>query len=257
MPLSMSILRTHAREMLGSGVVNVEVTDAQIDQSVRLTVALLNRYLPAHRWAMLTSNTSGRYRLDNLGYPGFSDVVDVQEIKFDPSVPSSNNDIDVFDPMIYLPGTFASDGFIANYRLAIERLRTARRMFSNELEWRAFWEPNSITGAREYALYVSTGSTGRYRYGFQYLCYITPDDNAFTGVSWIDFGVESWVLQYVTACAKETLAAIRRKFQGIPGPDGSDLALDGSDLAADAQIEKDNLIAELKGMRSSLPPIVG
>ena len=57
---------------------------------------------------------------------------------------------------------------------------------------------------------------------------------------------KQWVRKYTLALSKELLGAIREKYNSIPIPDG-EVSLDGAALRAEAQVEKDALIDQLRG----------
>ena len=54
-----------------------------------------------------------------------------------------------------------------------------------------------------------------------------------------------WIMKYYLSLCKELLGAIRAKYQSIPIP-GGETSLDGSELRAEAQQEKEQLITELR-----------
>jgi len=56
---------------------------------------------------------------------------------------------------------------------------------------------------------------------------------------------KQWIRKYTLALAKELLGAIREKYSTIPIPD-SEVSLDGAALRAEAQVEKDELIKQLR-----------
>lgn len=56
---------------------------------------------------------------------------------------------------------------------------------------------------------------------------------------------KQWIRKYTLALSKELLGAIREKYNQIPIPD-AEIQLDGDALRAEAQIEKDNLITQLR-----------
>jgi len=56
---------------------------------------------------------------------------------------------------------------------------------------------------------------------------------------------KQWIRKYTLALAKELLGAIREKYNTVPIPDG-DVSLDGAALRAEAQVEKDALIEQLR-----------
>jgi hypothetical protein len=56
---------------------------------------------------------------------------------------------------------------------------------------------------------------------------------------------KQWIRKYTLALSKELLGAIREKYNEIPIPDAT-ISLDGAALRAEAQIEKDTLIEQLR-----------
>ena len=54
-----------------------------------------------------------------------------------------------------------------------------------------------------------------------------------------------WIRKYTLALAKELLGAVREKYSSIPIP-GSEISLDGGELRAEDQTEKDALIEQLR-----------
>jgi hypothetical protein len=59
-----------------------------------------------------------------------------------------------------------------------------------------------------------------------------------------DVGVQ-WIRKYTLALSKELLGAIREKYSSIPIPD-AEISVDGAALRAEAQVEKDMLITQLR-----------
>ena len=56
---------------------------------------------------------------------------------------------------------------------------------------------------------------------------------------------KQWIRKYTLALSKELLGAIREKYSNVPIPDG-EVSLDGAALRAEAQVEKDMLINQLR-----------
>jgi len=56
---------------------------------------------------------------------------------------------------------------------------------------------------------------------------------------------KQWIRKYTLALTKELLGAIREKYNSIPIPDG-EVSLDGAALRAEAQVEKDALVTQLR-----------
>lgn len=56
---------------------------------------------------------------------------------------------------------------------------------------------------------------------------------------------KQWIRKYTLALCKELLGAIREKYSSVPIPDG-DIQMDGGALRAEAQVEKDALVTQLR-----------
>ena len=56
---------------------------------------------------------------------------------------------------------------------------------------------------------------------------------------------KQWIRKYTLALSKELLGAIREKYSSIPIPD-AEVSLDGAALRAEAQVEKDELVKQLR-----------
>lgn len=56
---------------------------------------------------------------------------------------------------------------------------------------------------------------------------------------------KQWIRKYTLALSKELLGAIREKYNSVPIPDG-EVSLDGAALRAEAQVEKDALVTQLR-----------
>ena len=56
---------------------------------------------------------------------------------------------------------------------------------------------------------------------------------------------KQWIRKYTLALSKELLGAIREKYSSVPIPDG-EVNLDGAALRAEAQVEKDALVTQLR-----------
>ena len=67
----------------------------------------------------------------------------------------------------------------------------------------------------------------------------------FIQYSFINDVGKQWIRKYTLALSKELLGAIREKYNSIPIPDG-EVSLDGAALRAEAQVEKDALITQLR-----------
>jgi hypothetical protein len=67
----------------------------------------------------------------------------------------------------------------------------------------------------------------------------------FIQYSYINDVGKQWIRKYTLALSKELLGAIREKYSSVPIPDG-EVSLDGAALRAEAQVEKDMLVTQLR-----------
>ena len=67
----------------------------------------------------------------------------------------------------------------------------------------------------------------------------------FIQYSFINDVGKQWIRKYTLALSKELLGAIREKYSSIPIPD-AEISLDGAALRAEAQVEKDMLVTQLR-----------
>lgn len=252
--LSRDMLRNYVRAKLGRDIVRVELSDAQIDACVQDAVRLFNMYLPLHGMRVLPNSTTSRHNMSAL-VPGIQSVISVTGTR-SRTYNATYDRLDLFDPLVYLAGAAPAVSGIASYWQGLEMLQQARRVFGSEVEWYETWEHNEQTNQRELALYVQVGENTRQQLGCEYLVALTPDDDPRTGLRCIPSDMEKWTTDYVLAQAKTVLGRALRKFQGIPSPEGADMALDGQELAAEGDTAIERLESQIKNMRKTFPPIV-
>jgi hypothetical protein len=249
--LTRDFLRNHVREQLGRGVVRVELTDAQIDAAIGDAARLYNRYVPRHKRAVLPASPNGRYALSDL-HPMIQEVVNVVGVRNrDTSV---GDRIDLFDPLIYMPGGAINTGGLATYLQSLESIEYARRIFSSEVEWTTQWENDG--GSLKLIMYIATATSSNQVYGYEYVEGVTADDSPTSGLRFVGQDMHDWFVRYVLAVCTRTLGRALRKFQGIPGPEGADLQLDGTDLVTDAENALSDLTDQIQQTRTSFPYII-
>jgi hypothetical protein len=127
----------------------------------------------------------------------------------------------------------------------IRKSQYSFNIVDNKLE--IFPIPTNRTPERIYFDYIS-------RYEFEHDSQtIQPDSLSdysdvpydFIQYSKINDVGKQWIRKYTLALAKELLGAIREKYNSVPIPDG-EVSLDGAALRAEAQVEKDALITQLR-----------
>lgn len=106
-------------------------------------------------------------------------------------------------------------------------------------------------------LYIDTPMNRFFQVSYIYTIALTPDDTRETGLIHIPVEFEELILRTVLGYAKFMLSHIRDKFKGIPGPDGSPLEMDGSDINSEALQELDECRMEFKSRSLQVPPLYG
>ena len=136
------------------------------------------------------------------------------------------------------------------YLQQYQYLEQARRISSSEFEWHAQW-------ARDGNYYIYYEAAESYSHlTYEYLWHITPDDNADTGLSWIPAQHTDWIVDYVTARAKQILGRQLRKFGGITNPEGGVDQTDGEQLIQEGREDERELKEQIKLRRPPIPPMI-
>ena len=253
--LEVAEIRDEVRTELGScmndgawGIV-VELEDEHIDNALKRALRVYNRNRPVHGNKVLAvTEGQKKYGPINDAIPGFTGVTSVSFVDPDRLATS---DIDPFEPLLVYSSTGLSTGgdTIGEWMQRLQYNEQARRVTSSDPEWKGQWE------GRSYYLYVDVHS--EYLCSFEYTFHVTPDNNVDTGVQLIPDGDADWVLDYTTARCKQILSRIRGKFQGIPGPDGSETPVDWSELMTEGREDQERLEEEIRKRRRPLPPVLG
>lgn len=264
-----SSVKTKVRELLGEGLVDVELTDNQLRTFVTKATQAINSYLPNRRWVLLPTQNPGRFLIsDKAGVtptsgsavtylPGFSQVITVEGVRN--SVMNVER-IDLYNPITFIQGGLLTDGGLAAYIAAQNQIKQARSVFSSDLSFRGFWAPEPVVGGgyeRVYNLYISRGDDLQMTYGMEYATAMTDDDDPLTGIGYLGDEMQHWFLKYCLAEAKRTLGRALNKHQGIPSPEGVDVQLDGLDLKSDGDNESEMLMRSLMSMSKNIGPYIG
>lgn len=242
--LTLATLRQHAADVLGEGIVDIELKAGQHAASLRRTMATYNRYRAPWKTAVLTgaSSATKRYALTQTGLRG---VIDVQ---FVPTTISS----DALDPFS-LAQTAQQSQLSPTYgEMEQERgyLEQARRVMATDPDWYGQREDDGV-----YYLYVDIRSP--HDVMFTYVMDLTADDNATTGLSQVDTTDVDWFLDYYVAQCSTMLGRGLRKHGGVAMPEGGTESLDGESLRSEAREDLTRLEDTIKSRRRPLPIVTG
>lgn len=245
--LTDAAIREEISSRLGGSQLDIELDARDFQLATREALQRYSRYRPLLLWSALPATIGQkRYVLALNEHPGLQGVLDVQFITR-LSNPSSFDPFNPFDTG--LSTWMIGDATYGDLAQQIISMKDIRRVVSAEPEWNGFWE-----GA-EYALYVDiTSSTTvvAYRWAGAY----TPDANASTGMQRVPEPDVDWLLDYIEARCMVTVGRVRRKFGGIPNPDGGVDEIDGSAMADEGKVKMDEMLAELKARTFPIPPSI-
>jgi hypothetical protein len=210
----------YAVAQLGFPVMDVELEPLQQEILLERVFDEYSRWMPIEKMDALVnvSSSINKYDLEELGAPYGKGIVDVKFV--------SPNDFfspisGVFSLGIPHPISHLSPD---QYELSMQYIKTARKIYSSEPDWR--WTEPCLW------LYSPTGYGGPFMAGYTYYADVMdPED--------IPSDDHSWVKDYFLALSKIAIGEARGKFPMIPGPYGQQIR--GAEMSAEGQQEKARL----------------
>lgn len=205
------------KRRLGDGMVNVELTEAQLGDAVDEALELYNVFIPRKIYFPLACSSSNtRYDLSGSTYNDIQNVVAVQY------VPQGQQST-------FYSSFYESSGLpIANFPDFGLSLQAMREQFQvSEILFDAV--PDFVFDIDNRILYLKTpiGATE-----------VILVCAARASLSQVRYNLASLFLDGCVAYAKEMLGIVRRKYQGATLP-GGEVNLDGMELSNEAKDEKD------------------
>lgn len=242
--LNKTDIREETQSRLGGSRLRVELDQEDYDRATKEAIRQFSRAVPfiAHR-ALPVTAAQKVYVLAPVDHVGLTGVIDVQFItrRTDPSA------IDPFDPYdTVLGGLLIGDETFGDIFQRLAYLEDAARIVSAEPEWRGQWV------GQDYNLYVDI-VRDPVLVSYTWCGAYTPDTNAATGMQLIPEHDTDWILDYIEARCMVTMGRVRRKFGGIPNPEGGVDEIDGREMADEGKIKMDDLLEEIKQRRFVLP----
>jgi len=218
----------YIKDQLGEGIFSVELTQAQIDNSIGDALYLYSARQPLIKFKALIVNPQIKvYKIDHD--VGFG-IFDVHFVQPDPQ-PSAIFYANLLDVAPIKVSTMESYDIFLRWR------KTFMRVTSVEPNWE--WEPTS----QSLMVYSPIEQTKACYFWF-----------APRTVNQIPMQHVNWFRRYATAKAKNTLGKARSKFQGLlPGP-ARDINLNGDALQQESNEEILALEAQLLSFQSDPPP---
>lgn len=227
-------LKFHALSQLGHPAVLVEIIESQMEQVLRSTGNFIAQYFPnEEKYAFFMTQPL------QAEYPIPDDAYWIRSVSWDPST-TRLDDIFGAESFLFNIGNISGvQNILTDYHLLQHYRKFSQRILGNEGTWEFKVERGDSDSSNGVGL--NYGGTiklfpvpkGSFPVIIQYL----PSVSAF----------RSPVSQEATyraflARMKEALGHTRRKIQGIPGPDGGSITLDGGDLVTEGREEYEKAV---------------
>lgn len=227
-------LKFHALSQLGHPVVHVELTEPQMEQILRSTGNFIAHYFPLQeKYAFfMTQPLQAEYPIPNDAYW-------IRSVSWDPST-TRIDDIFGAESFLFNIGNISGiQNMLLDYHLLQSYRKFSQRILGNE----GTWEFKVTRGEAD-----SSGGVGN-NYGGTIKLFPVPKGSFPVVIEYIP-SVNSFrspqaqeaVYRAFLAQMKIALGQSRRKLQGIPGPDGGQITLDGGDLVTEGREEYDKAV---------------
>lgn len=246
---------------LGSSGVDVELAQADIEKAMKDALRLYNRSRPFVGNAKLAiTRAQKKYGPIDTLHGG---LMGVREVRFDTRTVEAG-EVDPFNPHLIQHGHTGMGGDTGGE--IAQRLAYAEdvsKVMSAEPEAQPMWEPDG-----HLYIYVDIQQTTQVWCSYVWTAKFYFDPPAapdpvpagwtpYLPMTMIPEGDTDWFMDFVLARAKQTLAKIRGKFEGIPNPDGGQDPVDWSALNDEGKERERELTEEMKLRRRQLPPVTG
>ncbi len=222
-------LKFHALSQLGHPVVHVELMESQMEQVLRSTGNFISHYFPLEeRFAFFMTQPL------QAEYPIPEDAYWIRNVSWDPST-TRIDDIFGAESFLFNIGNISGvQNILTDYHLLQSYRKFSQRILGNEGSWDFKVErgdSNSSNGVG-----TNYGGTiklfpvpkGSFPVVVQYLPSVTNLKSP---------QAQETIYRAFLAKMKMALGHARRKLQGIPGPDGGSITLDGGDLVGEGKEE--------------------
>jgi hypothetical protein len=256
--LTTDVIEDEVKKALGGSQVEVELGEDDFDKCLKDCVRLYNRTRPGHgRIAIPVTPQQKKYGPLNSWPPGAPTTAltippTIQGIVRGQFVTNQAPVTDPFDTINngigrVLSGQGTPFGEIDQQ---LQYIKTARVVASSDPDWQQAWEGD------QFWIYVDIARTP-VLFAAEYTFHFTPDDDKLSGVSMIPDGDTDFLVGFVLARAKQILANVRGKFQGVVNEEGATDPIDFEELRQEGKDEEAEWTEELKKRRRPLIPVIG
>jgi hypothetical protein len=227
-------LKFHALSQLGHPVVLVESVESQMEQVLRSTGNFIAHYFPLEeRYAFFMTQPL------QAEYPIPEDAYWIRDVSWDPST-TRIDDIFGAESFLFNIGNISGvQNILTDYHLLQSYRKFSQRILGNEGHWEFKVErgeadsDNGVGSNYGGTIKLFPVPKGSFPVVIQYL----PSVNTFRSPQ-----AQEAVYRAFLAQMKIHVGAARRKYSGIPGPDGGAITLDGGDLVTEGREEYDKAV---------------
>lgn len=215
-------IKMHVISQLGGPIVGVEISEPQMEQILRSTGDWIAGYFPMEtRFAFfMTKPLESEYELP-------TDAWWIRKVSWDPAITNINQIFSAESFLFNIGNISGIQNLLTDYHLLQAYRKFSQRILSNEGSWDFSVNANTIR--------LFPVPKGTFPVVVEYI----PTISEFKSP-------QSREITYraVIAQMKIALGHARRKFGGIPGPDGSTITFDGDALVSEGREEYEKAQAD-------------
>lgn len=224
-------MKHYCLSQLGHGIVDVEITEPQMEAALRVTGDFIAGYFPREQ-RLASFYTSPLVST----YPLPSDAYWVQEVSWTPLATTS---LDIFGVEAFLvnagniAGITGAQGLLTDYHLLQSYRKFAQKILGTEGHWEVIGEGPGGPETQKIRLYPTPKGA------YPVLVLYQPVVTHFRSPQ-----AKLIAHEMLLAEVKMMVGAARRKISGFPTPDGGSVAMDGEALVMEGKAEKEALITK-------------
>ncbi len=229
-------LKFHILSMLGHPVVNVEITEGQMEGIIRSTHDFVATYFPLEeRYAFFnTTPLESQYTIP-------SDAAWVTEVIWHPGTSSISNIFSIDYIMFNAANITGYQSLVSDFEMIREYQKFANRVLGLEGKWE--YLPGNESS--EDLIHLYPNPKGSFPVIVRYAPHVTGYKSP---------QAKEIAYRVMVARAKEMVGMARRKISSMPGPDGGQIGMDGDAMVQEGKAEYEQCIKDALALSEPLRP---
>lgn len=229
-------LKFHILSMLGHPVVNVEITEGQIEQIIRSTHDFISMYFPLEEKYSFIYTTPLQSE-----YPIPSDAYWVSEVIWHPGTSSIQNIFSIEYILFNAANITGYQSLVSDFHMIRDYQKFANRVLGLEGKWE--YLPGNDASEDRFKLYPVP--KGAFPVIVRYLPVVTNYKSP---------QAKEIAYRVMVARAKEMVGMARRKVSSVQGPEGGNLTSDGEALVTEGKAEYEQCVKDAMALGEPLRP---